>query len=58
MPLACAAYEDEKGMFPKGRGRFETCPYSPHHAYFHSNGLSVGARITPKTSSPSMEIFA
>ena len=22
------------GLFPKGRGRFQTCPYDPHHPIF------------------------
>ena len=42
LTLANARYEDENGMFPKGRGRFQTCPYGPHHAYFHGNGSHSG----------------
>ena len=30
LALASARYENENGMLPKGRGRFETCPYGPH----------------------------
>ena len=41
LALASARYEDENSMFPKGRGRFETCPYDPHPPIFIA--MAIGA---------------